>query len=174
MTPQQLEKVGHQLKQALNVTQLMQNIDKVQAMFPKQPEEKQESLALASSKGSPDSAAEVQKKAHAESMKATENVVKKEEEDAYTIDNIMKYQEQVDEMHAHVASSAPVPKKPVDIGETNAAVQRAAHEIYEDSGMPDIVVTSLENSDESTKFHMSSEAKHFIKDLGQKQRAEKA
>ena len=127
-----------------------------------------------SGEGGPDSAAEVQKKAHAESMKATENVVKKEEEDAYTIDNIMKYQEQVDEMHAHVASSAPVPKKPVDIGETNAAVQRAAHEIYEDSGMPDIVVTSLENSDESNKFHMSSEAKHFIKDLGQKQRAEKA
>jgi len=58
MSPQQLEKVGHQLKQALNVTQLMQNIDKVQAMFPKQAEEKQESLALASGKGNPDSAAE--------------------------------------------------------------------------------------------------------------------
>lgn len=96
--------------------------------------------------------------------KATENVVSNQENEAYTIDNIVSYSTAMEDVHDKIKEK--ISKTiPADVGSPSEKPTESAAQIYEDAGMPDIVSTSLAADNVDGKLHISDEAKQYIHQL---------
>jgi hypothetical protein len=74
--------------------------------------------------------------------KNTEQQVSKEEEEAYTTDNIVDFSTAMEGVHDKIKDKLSK-TIPADVGTPKDKLTESAAQIYEDAGMPEVVTTSI-------------------------------